>query len=80
MYTLRKLSAPGWLKQFTTIEALTEAFSKWTCQLCKDIYGSDLEGMRCSDCGCEYEVGGVTLDEPETDLEWLERTVGGRLA
>jgi len=78
MYTLRKLSAPGWLKKFTTIEALTEAFSQCTCNLCKGTYGSDLEGMRCSDCGCEYEVGGLALDEPEKYSEWLERTVGGR--
>ena len=68
MYTLHMHSEPGWSKKFDSLEALTEEVSERTCQLCKDSYGRDLEGMRCSDCGCEYSIEGIDLDGPETML------------
>lgn len=73
MYTLHKYSRPGFTKKFDTLQALTAEVKTHTCELCLDSYGTDLESMLASDCGCEYGVDGLTLDEPETMLEWLER-------
>jgi hypothetical protein len=79
MYTLTKLSRPGWTKKYSTIEQLTQAVRDGTCKLCVASYGADLQSMLASDCGCEYEVEGLALDEPETDFEALERVLRGAL-
>lgn len=77
MYTLHKRSAPGWTKKFDTTQELTEEVFKHTCSLCKDSYGTDLLSMLASDCGCEYEVDGISLDEPMTLVEqWQDHYEG----
>lgn len=72
MYKLIKISKPSWTKEFSTVEELTEEVYKNTCDLCKDSYGTDLESMLCSDCGCEYEVEGIALDGSPTEHEAIQ--------
>lgn len=69
MYTLNKYSSPSWSKKFDTLEALTTAVHEGTCGLCLDSYGTDIDSMLASDCGCEYGVDGLKLDEPMTLAE-----------
>ena len=64
MYTLHKHSRPSWVKKFDTIEELTEEVTEQTCGPCLDSYGSNLESMLVSECGCEYSVDGLSLDAP----------------
>lgn len=72
MYILMKHSTPRWFKAFETISELTEELSLNTCKECHDSYGSDLDGMRYSDCGLEFTIEGVDMDEPMTIAEHLQ--------
>ena len=69
MYILMKHSTPRWFRAFETISELTEELSLNTCKECHDSYGSDLDGMRYSDCGLEFTVEGFNIDEPSTEGE-----------
>lgn len=69
MYTLHKYSRPAWSKKYETIQALTSALLDETCRLCTDSYGTDIQSLLASDCGCEYGVDGLVLDGPLTEAE-----------
>lgn len=72
MYKLYKCSSPGWVKSFDNVDDLEVEVSHHTCTKCKEHYGSRLLEMLSSDCGCEYEVEGLTLDYPVTDQEHIQ--------
>lgn len=72
MYKLYKHSKPTWVKSFDSVDGLTEVFRKNVCGLCLREYGTDLDALQSSDCGCEYEVEGLTLDYPVTDPEHIQ--------
>lgn len=75
MYALHKYSSPGWTKKFDTLEELTAAVRLETCMLCAASYGTDLDSMLASDCGCEYGADGLTSDGFNM-AEYLQRVVG----
>ena len=54
--TLRKLSRPGWVKEYDNETDLKLALEKCLCGDCSIDGGYTLEGMLSTDCGCEYEV------------------------
>ena len=77
MYKLHKLSSPGFTKSFATVEELRLELKEETCGMCLREYGTSLEGMLGSDCGCEYGVSGVELEPGMNGLEELEEELRG---
>jgi hypothetical protein len=59
---LIKMSAPGFIKDFDTEVELREELEKWICSDCVEECGSDLLGLMSSDCGCEFETVGTSID------------------
>lgn len=72
MYKLYKHSKPTWVKSFDNVDDLTEELWQHMCGLCAKLYGNDVSSMLSSDCGCEYEIEGLTPDYPVTDSEHIQ--------
>jgi len=79
MYTLHKLSYPGWTEKYETLEMATDALRQYICQKCIRYCGSDLWSMHGSPCGLEYFIEGIHQNEPPTLYEQIQENYEQRL-
>jgi hypothetical protein len=60
MYTIIKLSRPGWDKTFDTEEEARVELHNHICNECIDAYdigiNCTIDDLLATDCGCEYYV------------------------
>jgi hypothetical protein len=72
-YTLIKISAPGWEKTFSTLQEVEKELSKYVCNMCEIEYGTSLNYMLSSACGCEFILEDDILDPPTTVEEVIQQ-------
>jgi hypothetical protein len=60
MFTLMKVSHPGWEKDFNTEQEVANELSKYVCRSCKLAEelsdNPTIDDLLNTDCGCEFVV------------------------
>lgn len=66
MYTLIKLSSPGWEKDLNTLEDVEITLYPLICSICKDEISknSNYNDILDTACGCEYRLVYKDTQEP----------------
>lgn len=74
-YTLYKLSAPGFRKDFLSHKALQKELQQHMCGECLED-GKEIDTMLGTACGCEFRLDDE-IETPETLLQATERYLLG---